>query len=211
VKFDSSRDSTYFIFHKALDSLIPDVLKKAAESRKAARMNSDDEEEESIDGPSGTQHQVAVVRPPPTLYEEKPIRIIYIDTTSAPPGIARSLHWVVPAGHVPNRNWLAILRHYTLQELGEAACRHLEDDEYPRKFVGILEDIQPLNATPDATHQVELIDDDQVNTWLCLSNANPLTMACFLYRALAPPAGGHPDAPLVCPNTPITRHGDCYL
>ena len=104
-----------------------------------------------------------------------------------------------------------ILRYYTLQELGEAACRYLEDDEYPQKFVGVLEDIQPLNATPDATHQVELIDDDQVNTWLCLSNANPLTMACFLYRALAPPAGGHPDAPLVCPNTPITRHGDCYL
>ena len=30
AKFDSPRDGTYFIFHKALDSLIADVLKKAA-------------------------------------------------------------------------------------------------------------------------------------------------------------------------------------
>ena len=110
-----------------------------------------------------------------------------------------------------NENCLAILRLYTLQELGEAACRHLEDDKYSRKFVGILKDIQPLNVTPDVTHQVELIDDDQVNAWLRLSNANPLTMACFLHRALAPPAGGPPDAPLVRPNTPITRRGDRYL
>ena len=77
--------------------------------------------------------------------------------------------------------------------------------------MGILEDIQPLNATPDATHQVEVIDDDQVNAWLRLSNANPLTMACFLHRALAPPAGGLPDAPLVRPNTPISRGSDHYL
>ena len=91
AKFKSPRDGTYIIFHKALDSLIADVLKKAVESRKAARMNSDDEEEESIDGPSGTQYQVTIVRPPPTLYEEKPIRIMHIDTTSAPPGTAYSL------------------------------------------------------------------------------------------------------------------------
>ena len=58
---------------------------------------------------------------------------------------------------------------------------------------------------------MELIDDDQVNAWLRLSNANSLTMACFLHRALAPPAGGLPDALLVRPNTPITRRGDHYL
>src|SRR5437868_6157637 len=36
-------------------------------------------------------------------------------------------------------------------------------------------------------------------------------MACFLHHALAPPAGGPPDALLVHPNTPITRRGDRYL
>ncbi|KAG0632904.1 hypothetical protein HOY80DRAFT_1109812 [Tuber brumale] len=173
-------------------------------------MNFDDEEERSVAGPSGTQPEAAV-RPPPTIYEEKPFKIIYIETTAAPQGTARSLPWIVPVGGVANRNWLGVLKHYTLQELGEAVCKHLDDDEHPRKLVGILEDIQPLNATPDGTHQVELIDDDQVNAWVHLSNARPLTVACSLHRAPAPPPDGPPDAPLVRPNTPLARHGDRYL
>ncbi|KAG0643955.1 hypothetical protein HOY80DRAFT_997369 [Tuber brumale] len=196
-------------FHRALDSLILDVFKKVAESRRAARMNSDDEEERSVTGPSGTQPE-AVVCPPPTIYEEKPFKIIYIETTAAPQGTAHSLPWIVPLGGVANRNWLGVLKHYTLQELGEAVCKHLDDGEHPQKLVGIIEDIQPLNATPDGTHQVELIDDEQVNAWVRLSNARPLTVACFLHRAPAPPPDGPPDAPLVGPNTPLARHGDCY-
>ncbi|KAG0640122.1 hypothetical protein HOY80DRAFT_1000448 [Tuber brumale] len=180
AKFDSPHMGPFANFHRALYSLILDVLKKAAESRRAARMNSNDEEERSVASPSGTQPE-AVVRPPPTIYEEKPFKIIYIETTAAP------------------------------QELREAVCKHLDDGEHPRKLVSILEGIQPLNTSPDGTHQVELIDDDQVNAWVRLSNARPLTVACFLYRAPAPPPDGPLDAPLVRPNTPLARHGDRYL
>ncbi|KAG0636317.1 hypothetical protein HOY80DRAFT_1003553 [Tuber brumale] len=197
AKFDSPHTGSFANFHRALDSLILDVFKKAAESRRAARMNSDDEEERSVAGPSGTQPE-AVVHPPPTIYEEKPFKIIYIETTAAPQGTACSLPWIVPVGGVANQNWLGVLKQYTLQELGEAV-------------LGILEDIQLLNATPDRTHQVELIDDDQVNGWVCLSNARPLKVACFLHSAPAPPPDGPLDAPLVRPNTPLARHGDHYL
>ncbi|KAG0640205.1 hypothetical protein HOY80DRAFT_1000326 [Tuber brumale] len=198
AKFDSPHMGPFANFHHALDFLILDVLKKAAKSRRAARMNSDDEEERSVAGPYGTQPK-AVVRPPPTIYVEKPFKIIYIETTAA------------PQEGVANQNWLGVLKHYTLQELREAICKHLDDGEHPRKLVGILEDIQLLNATPDRTHQVELIDDDQVNAWVRLSNARPLMVACFLHRALAPPTDSPPDAPLVRPNTLLTRRGDRYL
>ncbi|KAG0641168.1 hypothetical protein HOY80DRAFT_999543 [Tuber brumale] len=193
AKFDSPHTGPFTNFHRALDSLILDVLKKAAESRRAARMNSDDEEKRSVAGPSGTQPE-AVVRPPPTIYEEKPFKIIYIETTAAPQGTACSLPWIVPVGGVANWNWLRVLKHYTLQEIGEAVCKHLDDSEHPRKLVGIHEDIQPLNATPDGTHQVELIDDDQVNAWVRLSNARPLTVASFLHRGPAPLPDSPPDA-----------------
>ncbi|KAG0634762.1 hypothetical protein HOY80DRAFT_1004874 [Tuber brumale] len=198
AKFDSPHTGPFANFHRALDSLILDVLKKAAESHRAARMNSDDEDERSVAGPSGTQLE-AVVRPPPTIYAEKPFKIIYIKTTAA------------PQGGVANRNWLGVLKHYTLQELGQAVCKHLDDGEHPRKLVGILEDIQPLNTTPNGTHQVELIDDQQVNAWVRLSNARPLTVACFLDSTPAPPPDGPPDTPLVHLNTPLARRGDRYL
>ncbi|KAG0632930.1 hypothetical protein HOY80DRAFT_1006410 [Tuber brumale] len=210
AKFDSPHTGPFANFHRALDSLILDVLKKATESRRAARMNSDDKEERSVTGPSGTQPK-AVVRPPPTIYAVKPFKIIYIETTAAPHSTARSLPWIVPVGGVANWNMLGVLKHYTLQELGEAVCKHLDDGEHPRRLVGILEDIQPLNATLDGTHQVELIDDDQVNAWVRLSNARPVTVACFLHRTPAPPPDGPPDAPLVRLNTPLARRGDRYL
>ncbi|KAG0632976.1 hypothetical protein HOY80DRAFT_1006375 [Tuber brumale] len=210
AKFDSPHMGPFANFHRALDSLILDVFMKATESRRAVRMNSDDEEERSLTGPSAPQ-PAAVVRPPPTIYEEKPFKIIYIETTAAPQGTARSLPWIVPVGLVANRNWLGVLKHYTLQELGEAVCKHLDDGQQPRKLVGILVDIQPLNATLDRTHQVELIDDDQVNAWVRLPNARPLMVAYFLYRAPAPPPDGPLDASLVRPNMPLTRRGDCYL
>ncbi|KAG0644730.1 hypothetical protein HOY80DRAFT_996683 [Tuber brumale] len=193
AKFDSPHTGLFANFHPALNSRIHDVLKKAAELRRAARMNSDDEDERSVAGPSGTQPE-ALVRPPPTIYEEKPFKIIYIETTAAPQGTARSLHWIVPVGG-----------------LGEAVCKHLDDGEYPRKLVGIREDIQPLNATPDGTHQVELSDNDQVNARVHRSNARHLTVACFLHPAPAPPPDDLPDAPLVCPHTPLAWRGDGYL
>ncbi|PUU75579.1 hypothetical protein B9Z19DRAFT_1131122 [Tuber borchii] len=109
---------------------------------------------------------------------------------------------------MPNKSWLAVLRHYTLQELGEAACRYVEDGEHPRQFIGILRDIQGLNVTPDGADQIELIDDDQVNAWLRLSQCSTLTVACFLHRAaVAPPDGGDP----VRPNTPLVGHSRNYL
>ncbi|KAG0640985.1 hypothetical protein HOY80DRAFT_1040341 [Tuber brumale] len=210
AKFDSPPTGSFVNFHRALDSLILDVLKKAIESRRAAGMNSDDEKERSVTGPSSTQPE-AVVRPPPTIYEEKPFKIIYIETGAAPQGTARSLPWIVPVAGVANQNWLWVLKHYALQELGEAVCKHLDNGEHSGKLVGIREDIQPHNATPDGTDQVELIDDDQVNAWVHLSNIRPLTVACFLRRAPAPPPHGHPDATLVRRNTPLARRGDHYL
>ena len=108
----------------------------------------------------------------------------------------------------PNKSWLAVLKHYTLQELGEATCRYCEDDEHPRQFIGILHDIQGLNVTPNAADQIELINDDQVNAWLRLSQCTNLTVACFLHRAAVnPPDGGNP----VRLNIPLVGYYRNYL
>ena len=186
-----------------------DVLKKAAESRRNARLNPDAAEEEEGEGDDGaSRDERAVARPQPTVHEEKPVRIIFIPTTAAAAGQARQLPWIIRGNDTPNKTWLAVLKHYTLQELGEAACRYCEDDEHPRQFIGILRDIQGLNVTPDAADQIELINDDQVNAWLRLSHCTTLTVACFLHRAaVAPPGGGDP----VRPNTPLVGHYRNYL
>ena len=104
-----------------------DVLKKAAESRRNARLNSDAEEEEDGDGTegasgSGLKDERAVARPQPTVHEEKPSRIIFISTSDAEAGQARQLPCVMRGDEMPNKTWLAVLKHYTLQKLGEAAC-----------------------------------------------------------------------------------------
>jgi len=123
-------------------------------------------------------------------------------------GQAHQLPWVMHGNTTPNKSWLAILRHYTLQELGEAACRYIEDGEHPWLFIGILPDIQGINVTRDAADQIELIDDDQGNAWLCLSYWSTLMVACCLHRAaVAPPGGGHP----VRPPTPLAGGNWDYL
>ena len=186
-----------------------DVLKKAAESRRNARLNPDTEgEEEAAGDGDASRDEWAVARPQPTVHEEKPVRIIFISTTAAEPGQARQPPRAIRGNATPNKSWLAVLKHYTLQELGEAACRYSEDDEHPRQLIGILPDIQGLNGTPDAADQIELINDDQVNTWLCLSQCTTLTVAFFLHRAAVnPPDGGNP----VRPNTPLVGHHRNYL
>ena len=53
-----------------------------------------------------------------------------------------------------------------------------------------------------------MIDDNQVNTWLCLSHCSSLTVACFLHPAVvAPPGSGDP----VRPNTPLAGHNQRHL
>ncbi|PUU72226.1 hypothetical protein B9Z19DRAFT_1138612 [Tuber borchii] len=153
--FSSPQNGQHQAFHVALDALIMDVLKKAAESR-------------------------------------------------AEPGQARQLPWINRGNNaMPKKSWPAVLRHYTFQELGEAACWSVENVEHHRQFIGILHNIQGLNVTPDSADQIELIDVDQVNAWLCLSQCSTLTVACFLHRAaVAPPDGGDP----VRPNTPLVGH-----
>jgi len=53
AKFNLPPNGPYRSFHVALDSLIIDVLKKAAESRQNARLNSEDELAEDADGADG--------------------------------------------------------------------------------------------------------------------------------------------------------------
>ena len=70
-----------------------DVLKKAAESSRNARLNSDAEEEEDGDGAegasdSGSRDERAVAHPQPTVHEAKPIRMIFISTSDAEAGQA---------------------------------------------------------------------------------------------------------------------------
>ena len=135
AKFNTPQNGPYQSFHVALDSLILDVLKKAAESRRAARLNSDDEQEDaegaaSASG-SGSRGEGAVARPQAPLHQERQVRIIFIATSDADEGQARQLPWVMHGNEMPNKSWLAILCYCTWQELGEAACRYLEAEEYP--------------------------------------------------------------------------------
>ena len=209
AKFNSPPNGPYQSFHVALDSLIIDVLKKAAESRWNARLNSDDEQAEEAEGTDGTSGaERAVARHQPILYEERPVRIILIERTGTVAGQARQLLWVMNGNTTPNKSWLVIHRQYTLQELGEAACRYVEDGEHPRHFIGMLHNIQGMNVNPDAADQTELIDDDQVNSWLRLSHCSTGTVACFLHQAaVAPPGSSDP----VRPNTPLAWHNRRYL
>ena len=78
AKFNSPRNGQYRAFYTALDSLIMDVLKKAAESRRNVRLNSDAEKEEDDNGAegasgSGSRDERAVARPQPTVHEKNPI------------------------------------------------------------------------------------------------------------------------------------------
>ena len=161
-----------------------DVLKKAAESCRNVRLNPDAEQEEEVVGEGDASRDArTVARPQTTVYEEKPVRIIFISTTAAEPSQARQLPWVICGNATLYKTWLVVLRHYSLQELGEAACRYGTDDEHPRQFIGILHNIQGLNVTPNSADQIKLINDDQVNAWLHLSQCTTLTVACFLHRA----------------------------
>ena len=95
-----------------------------------------------------------------------------------------------------------------MQQVSKVACRYCEDDEHPLQFLGFLHDIQGLNVTSDAADQIELINDDQVNAWLRLSQCSTPTVACFLHQAAVnPPDRGNP----VRPNTPLVGHYQNYL
>ena len=106
------------------------MLKKAAESCRNARLNSDNEQEEEAAGAvsgsgSGLQGERASARPQPTDHKEGPMQIIFIETLGANPGQAHQFPWVIHGNATPNKSWLAILWHYTLQEFGEDVCRYI--------------------------------------------------------------------------------------
>src|ERR1700733_6275795 len=68
AKFNSPRNGQYRAFHTCLDALIMDVLKKAAESRRNARLNPDAEgEEEAAGDGDASRDERAVARPQPTV------------------------------------------------------------------------------------------------------------------------------------------------
>ena len=136
------------------------------------------------------------------------MRIIFIETSGANPGQARQLQWVIHRNATPNKSLLAILQHYTLQKLSEAACWNVKDSDHLRQFISIRHDIQGMNVTADAADQIELIDDALVNTWLRLSQCITLSVACFLHRAaVAPPDPGDP----VGLNLPLAGHNRNYF
>ncbi|KAG0133446.1 hypothetical protein HOY82DRAFT_538186 [Tuber indicum] len=77
AKFNSPEDGAYQAFHVALDSLIMDALKKEAESRRNAQLNSDYKQGDvdvgvgSASG-SGLRGGRDDGRPQPTLHEKRP-------------------------------------------------------------------------------------------------------------------------------------------
>jgi len=124
AKFNSPPNGPYQSFHILWDSLIIDVLKQAAEARWNARLNSDDKQAENAEGADGASGaERAITCPQPILHKGRLVRIIFIQTSGVIAGQARLLPWVMHGNTTPNKSWLAILRHYTLQELGEVACQ----------------------------------------------------------------------------------------
>jgi len=78
AKLDSRRNGPYQAYHLTLDSLIIAVLKKAAECRRNARLNSDNsQEEEAEDSGSGSGSRLLCKREgahaQPTLHNEGPL------------------------------------------------------------------------------------------------------------------------------------------
>jgi len=68
------------------------MLKKVAESRWNARLNSDDEQEEDAEGADGGwEAKWALARPQPILYEERRVEILFIETSGALAGEVRQL------------------------------------------------------------------------------------------------------------------------
>ena len=86
-----------------------EVLKRAAESRRNARLNPDAEGEEEAAGDSDvSRDERAVVRSQLTVHEEKPVRKIFISSTAAEPGQARQLPWVIRSNVTPNKSWCVV-------------------------------------------------------------------------------------------------------
>ena len=131
------------------------MLKKTAKSCENARLNSDNEQKGKAEGESGSGSR-DVARPQLTVHEERPVQIIFIETSDANLAQAHQLPWVMYGNTIPNKSWLTILRHYTLQELSEAGCRNIENSDHPRQLISILRDIQDLNVTPNTADQIEL-------------------------------------------------------
>ena len=132
AKFICPRNGQYWAFHTCLEALKMDVLKKAAKSRRNARLNPDAEGEEEAGGNGdSSRDETAVARPQRTVHDEKPVRIIFISMTAAEPGKARKLSRVIRGNATLNKSWLVVLKHYTLQELDKPACRYCGNDEHP--------------------------------------------------------------------------------
>ena len=71
VKFNYPRIRVYWAFQASLDTLIMDVLKKAAESGRDARLNPDAKEEEgAAGGGDASRDERAVACPQPSFHEE---------------------------------------------------------------------------------------------------------------------------------------------
>jgi len=103
-KINSSLNGQYRAFHTVLDTLIRNMLNKAAESGRNAKLNSDAEAEEEGNGPSGSGSRDPIACPKVTIHEEKPVRIIFIETTAADPGQTRQLPWIICNEQTPTRS-----------------------------------------------------------------------------------------------------------
>jgi hypothetical protein len=91
---------------------------------------------------------------------------------------------VTPWDHLSNWVILGTLKDYALMELYSAAMRDLPQDKHLRTLFGAFHN--PLVDLPDGrpttANFVEHFDTQQVNGWLQISRAEPVTSAFVLLR-----------------------------
>lgn len=91
AKFNTAQNSPYQAFHLTLNSLIIDMVKKAAKAHQNVRLNLENkqgEEAERVGSGSGfkLRGETAGACPQPRLHDDRPLRIIFLDIGGANPG-----------------------------------------------------------------------------------------------------------------------------
>jgi hypothetical protein len=113
-----------------------------------------------------------------------PIRFIIIDPQLHRPPVGGNFAGPFPWDHKSNQVILSTLKNYTLMEVYSAATRDLPQGRHARTPYGALRDppADSPDGRPSAANIVELFDAQQVNGWLRMSRAEPVTCAVVLSR-----------------------------
>ncbi|KAI5845796.1 hypothetical protein DFP73DRAFT_593955 [Morchella snyderi] len=182
-----TRNSPHARFHRALNALVQDCMKKVKEGKNKAGEHLDerntDDEAERVD--------VKIARRHPKFAE---VAVQFVIINPDTPNVAQADTTVHrPWEGSPNTYMIGMLKYPTLVHLYNAACWDLRPGRDIRTLYGASGDNSVALRRPDDSDIIELFDDMTVRAWIKMSTAAKLT-CCVVLRRTAPL--GRPDTPL---------------